>query len=104
MLRCLHSQVIRKLASMKQTGVSLVDLQTFGKNAKKDMSGTLLTASSFLARELPIRTLTCPWSPCLTLTQQRVSCCVCGRGAEVPCAEGCGRCGEPLTRTRQRQR
>ncbi len=46
---------IGHLARMRQTGVTLMDLQRFGLHARADLKGTLLSASSFLARELPIR-------------------------------------------------
>jgi hypothetical protein len=53
-----------------QTSVSLMDLQQFGVLAEKNMPATLLNASAFLARELPIRTCA-PW-PVMCLAGQGV--------------------------------
>jgi hypothetical protein len=49
-------KAIKFASHIPQTSVSLRELQQFGVNAEKNLSSTLITASAFLARELPVRT------------------------------------------------
>ena len=55
------AKAVAVASRIPQTSVSLKDLQMFGVHAAKNMSATLINASAFLARELPVRT--CPVPP-----------------------------------------
>lgn len=61
-------------ARMPQSSVSLKQLQQFGGHAEKNMAGTLISASAFLSRELPIRKR--PRPPALPALN--TSTCLCG--------------------------